>query len=566
MLARGAFPPKVFFILAHVVFALILAVSSLILDLASGGCLAFQGGIVSTSRFYVAAVLVFAPVLVTASETLRPDFASLKKEVAELRQRLKQTNKVTEEVPIDSVDTALANKYGPNAAVTSRQGKLRIGGLVQVWFYSIQNDRVGWTDADQLAGGPGSRFGSVEVSDNDSFRIRRAQLRFDMDIHENVRAHITIDPAQAACSHPTFGSNLGNNFSGTGSISTQSGFCGCGSLGTIPTVDTPRDEIVRGGLGNAERLLRDAWINYHGVVPHHDFTVGQFRRRLGEEGWRDDGLLDFAERAMITQLVVERDIGIQMHGTWLDDRVQYWVGAFNGSGTAFQQRANRSDTNDEKDIVASVQVRPVWKNETWGDLELGYSYMGGWGGEAGGHWQGAFPVDGLDRRRTWHSMQYAWASYHPGGPVRGWWIRGEWGRYTDRFARNEISTGLAAISITSDPAPMTLQGWFVSSGYKLGDGVWAEDLPSWARKFEVALRYEVMDNLLYHDLDNLPRELDIFKTQIFTAGVNYYFAGHKAKLQLNYNWVVEEDRVDNDIRQVREVRNDNLILSLQVAF
>ena len=41
------------------------------------------------------------------------------------------------------IEKALGAKYGPSAAVTSKSGKLQIGGLLQVWYYSIRNDRKG---------------------------------------------------------------------------------------------------------------------------------------------------------------------------------------------------------------------------------------------------------------------------------------------------------------------------------------------------------------------------------------------------------------------------------------
>ena len=512
----------------------------------------------------VLAVLL-APLSCWAGEAgiSKQDYEKLKKEVEELRQKINSSAPVAG----TKADALVDNKYGPNTAVTTRQGKLTMGGLVQVWYYSIQNDRKGFVDADKATryiptgGGffaplpPPTNFGSNEVVDNDSFAIRRAELKFTMDIHENVTAVVMIDPAREATSFPTFPSNQGNGVIGDGVWFVNPGL----SSGGAP-IGNVKNSAVQNGSGEANRLLQDAYINYHGVIPHHDVTVGQFKRRLGEEGTRDSATLDFAERTMITQLADLRDLGVQLHGAWWDDRFQYWLGAFDGAGAAFEQRQNRADDNDNKDLVATVLLRPLWKDETWGSIELGGSYLYGHAGESGGHQPFEAPVDGLNRRGTKRVMAYAWASYMPGGPVKGWWMRGEWGNYQDRFA-----PGLMGATVLMDPAPFDIQGWYVSTGYKLSDSIWADKLNKWVKPMEFTFRYETMQNLFFPDLTYGGRRMDVFSTTVYTAGINYYFKGHNAKLQINYNWVREEDP-SKTLRPIREVNNDNLVVNFQVAW
>src|SRR6185503_13290782 len=75
--------------------------------------------------------------MAAAGEVTQSEYSQLKKEVEELRQRLSSRAPVG--TASATVDQCLDNKYGPNAVVTTRQGKLTIGGLLQVWYYSIQN-------------------------------------------------------------------------------------------------------------------------------------------------------------------------------------------------------------------------------------------------------------------------------------------------------------------------------------------------------------------------------------------------------------------------------------------
>ena len=61
-------------------------------------------------------------------EELKKDNADIKKTNAELASKLKPAG-------ASSADKALDAKYGPNASVVTKTGKLRISGLLQVWFY-----------------------------------------------------------------------------------------------------------------------------------------------------------------------------------------------------------------------------------------------------------------------------------------------------------------------------------------------------------------------------------------------------------------------------------------------
>jgi len=298
-------------------------------------------------------------------------------------------------------------------------------------------------------------------------------------------------------------------------------------------------------------------------VPHHDFKIGQFKRRLGEEGSRDDADLDFTERSLITLLADFRDLGVQAHGSWVDERVEYWLGVFDGAGAAFQQHANRSDDNNAKDLTATLRVLPLKDHGCWGTLEAGYSIMHGLGGESTSATPGSDPTNSLNRSSTTHALMYAWLGYFPGGPLRGWWLRGEGGLYRDRFAPNQAASGPDVYTI--NPAPFSVHGWNIATGYKLRESVFRESLPGWAKGLEFAFRYDVMDNVFYHSLEYPERRLNVYKTQVYTAGTNYRVSPH-AKLQLNYNCVLEQDERNRDDRQMRDVLNNTVVLNLQVSF
>jgi hypothetical protein len=478
-----------------------------------------------------------------------------------------------------------------------------LGGLLQFWAYSIQND-----NQDYSAHGQGTN----EMSDNDGYRVRRAELKFSLDITSEITAVVMIDPT---------GGDEANTFPG---IPTNQTVVGKGGLsgGSSITLEDLNDFFQNVLYGEADypgfvarknmqagsvlsnRVLQDAYINYHSShIPHHDFTIGQFKPPMGEEGNRSSGQLDFVERAMINQFSNQRDLGIMVHGWWWDERFQYWIGAFDTAGTfhnTFASLQNRSDDNDAKDLAWKILLRPLWRDEDWGSLELGYSRQDGVHGESGEGYRVSvvpiFPtvvprVDGLSLAETHANRQYAWAWYRPGGPVRGWWIRGEWASMTDRPLPGG---GANTLLIQLAPSAYRREGWYVATGYRLSDSIWADDLKNgnWFEKalhdMEFAYRYETFGNLLVEDavyvrwdeteipdfLVGTARRTDVFKTNVHTFGINYYWKGYNVRTQVNYMIVDESEghavspgySAGPNGKRIREVRNNVFIVSHQVMW
>jgi len=486
----------------------------------------------------------------------------LKREIENLRKEINSSDVNKSATPIGKVDARTSMKYGPNNVVETKVGKLSIGGLVQVWYQSVANDRLGLNRLTEVGeGGETFEGESSDTFDNDTFRIRRTELRLTMDVHENVSAYIMIDPARE--------SNI--QFY---------------QLPTLYVRNSPlsNSSFLQSGAGLqagntiVPQLLQDCYINFHDVVPYHDFTIGQFKPPSGEEAWRNSGQLEFVERAMVTGLNNVRDIGAMVHGSFLEGRVQYWAGVFNGpfgtvlSNPELVEGGNRSDDNDEKDFAWRVQFRPVWNKDKWhGRLELGYSRTDGLHGEGYSEAGRDTPVNGLNVEKTWINRNAAWAWYRPGGPVAGWWLRGEWGSSKDRFYNQGIAVGPTIwFEPQNKPKAETLAGWYFGTGYKLSDSIWAEGLENgggvggFLKNLEFAFRYEVFDAVVVESSSTPDRNSDIYKTQTVTAGINYYIKGHDAKIQANYIWV-DEPEIDNG-RGFREIRNDVFVVNFQVMF
>jgi hypothetical protein len=512
-----------------------------------------------------------AVVAVNASASAPVD--DLRQEVQKLRSELGKRDN-SKSSPIGKVDQMTDGKYGPGAQVVTKTGKLQIGGLVQVWYQHIGNDNVGIVTAaagNNLDNTPGA-FPSPEQNetlDNDTFRIRRTELRFSIDIHENISAYVMIDPARE--------SNI--------LFTPVPAFPQHNAIFSNPGLANGTGQ--QGGNRIIPQLLQDAYINYHGVIPHHDVTIGQFKPPSGEEAWRNSGQLDFVERAMVTGSSNVRDIGLMVHGSFWEGRFQYWAGVFNGpNGTVLTdpelvEGGNRTDDNDAKDIAWRIAARPVWSDEKWyGRLELGYARTDGFRGESGHGFDPDRAINGLNLQETSINRNDAWVWYRPNGPVKGFWMRGEWANFRDRFSAssptNLLFTGGATDSAGNtigqlDPKAVTVGGWYTSVGYRLSDSIFSDRLKggggatNWLNNLEFAFRYEVFQNIAAEDLVRPDRETDLFKTQAVTFGMNYYIKKHDAKIQANYI-VVDEPSDGNPTRGLREVNNNVFVVNFQVMF
>ncbi len=495
------------------------------------------------------------------------EWDTVKTEVEELRKK-------NSEIKPSAADKAMS-KYGPDAAVTTKVGKLTISGLVQVWYYDIAHDNKGLFD------NPNTGVVDSNTTNNgNGFRIRRSEVKFVADVNENATAVIMMDPArEATAGFPSFPTNQGV----VKRLPNVSPDFVAGNKAASPSLNGASTSMIanmQSGNGSTlPRLLQDAYITYHGVIPHHEFQVGQFLPPVGEEGLRSSAQLDFVERAMVTQFANNRDMGIQVKGDWWDSRFQYWIGAFDGAGNYFGtagQNQNRADDNNDKDVALRALVRPLWNHETWGSLELGASSEFGTHGVTTATRDVTLAANAdntLNRSAIAASRHYGWLSYKPNGPVKGLWLRGEYGFMRDRNAPNAVAnlfnagTGAAANGsaaagwLQRDPGPSSLQGWYGAIGYKISESKYCDSVPSYFKPFELAFRFErFQDTQIANQVD--PSMTNAYYTNVFTTGVNYYLKGHNAKIQANYNVVHNPSNGG----LFHNENNNSFVVNFQVAF
>ncbi|HEX9426143.1 MAG TPA: porin, partial [Candidatus Polarisedimenticolia bacterium] len=108
-------------------------------------------------------------------------------------------------------------------------------------------------------------------------------------------------------------------------------------------------------FGQGKTVLFDGYLNVR-FNPPAQIRFGKFKPPIGLERLQSATSTSFAERALPTNLVPNRDVGLQLHGDILDQTLVYAVGLWNGVPDGVN--GGDVDTNDGKDSVARIFYKP----------------------------------------------------------------------------------------------------------------------------------------------------------------------------------------------------------------
>lgn len=134
-----------------------------------------------------------------------------------------------------------------------------------------------------------------------------------------------------------------------------------------------------GNGANSTNIIQDAYLEWK-YWPFLKVRAGKYKPPVGLEMLQSDTDLLFAERGLPTDLVPQRDVGVQLSGDLLDGVISYAGGVFNGvvdGGIA------DLDTFDSKDADARVWFQPFKKAGVEPLQGLGFGVAGTIGSENG---------------------------------------------------------------------------------------------------------------------------------------------------------------------------------------
>ena len=130
-------------------------------------------------------------------------------------------------------------------------------------------------------------------------------------------------------------------------------------------------------FGGSTVQIVDAYLNYR-YRPEFQVQAGKFKSPVGLEHLVADVNTLFNERSIATDLVPNRDLGLQVKGDISGGVVSYAVGVFNG-GTDYNGTTVNSSFQDGKSVAGRLFFQP-WKNSDLNGLRglgfgVGASYL-----------------------------------------------------------------------------------------------------------------------------------------------------------------------------------------------
>jgi phosphate-selective porin OprO/OprP len=128
-----------------------------------------------------------------------------------------------------------------------------------------------------------------------------------------------------------------------------------------------------GGFSNDDVQILDAYVAYH-PVKNFEVKLGKFKGPVGLELLESVAVLPFNERSMVSGLVPQRNVGLQVSGSVLDGAISGSAGVFNHAGDLRNPEA--SDFGDDREYAGRVFFQPLKNTELKPLKGLGFGLGG----------------------------------------------------------------------------------------------------------------------------------------------------------------------------------------------
>jgi phosphate-selective porin OprO/OprP len=139
------------------------------------------------------------------------------------------------------------------------------------------------------------------------------------------------------------------------------------------TVDRDFDFRFTPDFAPATPTIFDAYGNYR-YAPWAQLRAGKFKTPEGLEQLQEDVYTSFNERSLVTDLVPNRDVGLQLWGDINGGVLSYAVGIFNGVGDA--QNSGNAAYENEVEFAGRLFAQPFKNSDLTALQGLGFGVAG----------------------------------------------------------------------------------------------------------------------------------------------------------------------------------------------
>lgn len=182
--------------------------------------------------------------------------------------------------------------------------------------------------------------------------------------------------------------------------------------------------VVQPELAGTIQIL-DANVNV-AFSPAFNVRVGKFKTPVGLEQLQSDPVAFFNERSVATNLIPNRDVGVQFHGDVLDKTLNYTVALLNGVPDAGNNTTGSADFDSDKTVAVRLFATPFANDKESALNGLGVGLAGSVGdyATASGRTSG-YRTDGqqtffaYDSSVVANGQGFTWSpqAYYYGGPL-----------------------------------------------------------------------------------------------------------------------------------------------------
>ncbi|MFI5315221.1 MAG: OprO/OprP family phosphate-selective porin [Myxococcota bacterium] len=313
-------------------------------------------------------------------------------------------------------------------------------------------------------------------------------------------------------------------------------------------------------FAGSQLVVQDAYANLR-YLPEAQLQFGKYKGPVGLERLQPATAMWFVERALPTQLVPNRDLGVMLQGVIQEGLVNYQLAWMNGVPDGASSAD--ADTGNDKDLVARVFVNPFQEAGIPALQGLGIGFATTYGREEGT--PGTYKTSGQQnffQFRTGVTQTGTRARYSP----QGYWYYGPFGLLTEYvLSSTEFRrTGFSDIR-ARNTAWQVAAGWAITGENESFKGlVPSASFDPFHRSFgalELVARFSELkvDHSVF-DANFADPATQAEAAVLWTVGVNWVL-NRFVKLGLNYDHTTFRNYSDNPDRHSEGVIMSEVQLS-----